>query len=100
MNARLAGLTLLSLLGASCSLQNQEGPDVTCAELGCGLVNACSDGIIAQCADGQTVRYHVCAANDDSVCDEDWQEPGYYRCDEYATVCEGCDPSGPGCESD
>jgi hypothetical protein len=87
----------LLALAATCSLQNQEGPNVTCADLQCGVVNACADGIIAQCADGYTVLYHVCAAGDDSVCDEDWQTPGQYRCDEFQTVCEGCNPSRPGC---
>ena len=61
------------------------------------MVNACTDGIIAHCADGQNVVYHVCAAGDDSVCEEDWQIAGQYRCDEYQTLCEGCNPTGPGC---
>jgi hypothetical protein len=84
-------------LAASCSLQNREGPDVSCADLQCGRVNACAEGIIAQCADGQTVRYHVCSPHDEDVCDEPWQLPGQYRCTESTTVCEGCDPAGPGC---
>jgi hypothetical protein len=92
------GLTALGLCSAAaCSLENQLGPDVSCASLGCGQVNACADGIIAQCADGVTIRYHVCAADDDEICEQDWQVPGQYRCDEYGTDCEGCDPSGPGC---
>jgi uncharacterized membrane protein YgcG len=89
-----AGLTVLA---ANCSLQNQEGPEVSCQDLQCGVVNACADGIIVQCADGQNVLFHVCASGDDTVCDQDWQIPGQYRCDEFQTLCEGCDPAGPGC---
>jgi len=92
----LSGFGLLVAL-AHCSLQNQDGPDVSCADLQCGRINACSEGIIAQCADGQAVRYHVCSSSDDTVCEADWQVPGEYRCDEYATECEGCEPSSPGC---
>lgn len=77
---------------AACSLDNREGPEVTCAALECGRVNACSNGIIAQCVDGETVRYHVCKTNGDDVCDEDWQTFGQYRCLEFETDCEGCRP--------
>jgi uncharacterized membrane protein YgcG len=76
----------------TCSLQNVEGPDVTCADLECGRINACRDGIIAQCLDGKTVRYDVCKASADDVCEEDWQIPGQYRCLEFETDCEGCRP--------
>ena len=79
-------------LGPGCSLQNQDGPDVTCADLECGRVNACRDGIIAQCLDGQNVRYVVCDDDDDALCDERWQTPGAYRCFEFGTDCEGCRP--------
>jgi hypothetical protein len=94
-----AALVLLGVgsLAVTCSLQNQEGPDVTCQDLGCGVINACANGIIAHCADGRTVVFHVCAPGDDGVCDEDWQIEGQYRCDEYDTLCEGCNPGGPGC---
>ena len=84
-------------LATSCSLQNREGPDVSCADLDCGRLNACAEGIIAQCADGQTVRFHVCSAYDKDVCEQPWQIPGQYRCTESTTECEGCDPSHPGC---
>ena len=47
---------LALLLGPSCSLENREGPQVTCADLDCGRANAFEQGIIAQCADGLTVR--------------------------------------------
>jgi hypothetical protein len=92
----LSGLVLLAA-GAHCSLQNQEGPEVTCEDLQCGRINACSAGIIAQCADGKNVLYHVCFSSDDTVCEADWQVPGQYACDEYATECEGCNPNGAGC---
>jgi len=87
-----AMLSLPLWLAPGCSLQNQEGPDVTCADLECGRINACRDGIIAQCLDGQTVRYHVCFDDGEDVCEEDWQTPGAYRCLEFATDCEGCRP--------
>jgi hypothetical protein len=84
----------------ACSLQNVEGPDVTCADLACGRVNACKAGIIAQCLDGQQVRYHVCTSDAEDVCTEDWQLEGQYRCLEHATDCEGCRPERvQGCAS-
>lgn len=79
-----------SVVAPGCSLQNRDGPVVTCEELECGRINACSNGIIAQCVDGQNVRYHVCDPGDDEICDEEWQVPGAYRCQESATDCEGC----------
>jgi hypothetical protein len=79
-------------LAAGCSLQNLEGPEVSCADLECGRINACQDGIIAQCVDGKTVRYHVCKSDGDDVCSEEWQIDGEYRCLEYQTDCEGCRP--------
>ena len=87
----IAWLLLASAVGA-CSLSNREGPEVTCAELECGRVNACQDGIIAQCVDGETVRYHVCFEGGDDICDASWQIEGEYRCLEFATDCEGCRP--------
>ena len=84
--------TLLTGTAWSCSLQNQEGPDVTCADLECGRINACQQGIIAQCVDGVNVRYHVCKSSGDDVCDEEWQTYGQYKCLEFATDCEGCRP--------
>ena len=49
-------LAMTLLLAWSGSLYYVEGPEVTCADLGCGQVNACANGIIAQCVDGKTVR--------------------------------------------
>ncbi len=93
---RLALLALVAappaLLAPSCSLQNQEGPDVTCADLDCGRINACEEGIIAQCVDGTTVKYHVCRSSGEDICDEDWQTPGQFKCLEFQTECEGCRP--------
>ncbi len=100
---RLAGATVAALgfallVGSpsACSLDNQEGPLVTCEDLQCGRVNACQDGIIAQCADGRNVRYHVCGTED--VCSETWQLPGQYRCEVEITDCEGCRPERSGCD--
>ena len=91
--ARAAWLVATAVaLAPGCSLDNQEGPEVTCEDLECGRVNACHDGIIAQCLDGQNVRYFVCFEDGRDVCDETWQIPGQYRCDEFATDCEGCRP--------
>jgi hypothetical protein len=91
-------ISTLSLAGAStqCSISNQEGPDVTCAELECGRLNACQEGIIAQCADGSTVQWRVCDVVD--VCKEEWQVEGSYRCSEDDTDCEGCRPERTGCD--
>ena len=78
------------VFGPACSLQNQVGPNVTCADLMCGQVNACEDGIIAQCVDGHTVKYRVCGSN--NICGETWQVTGQYRCAQEVTDCEGCRP--------
>jgi hypothetical protein len=84
----------------ACSRRNQEGPDVTCEDLECGRINACQDGIIAQCADGKNVRWHACPG-DRYVCDATWQIPGEFRCDASATDCEGCRPEkDEGCADD
>ena len=80
------------LISGACSLENKEGPDVTCADLECGRINACQEGIIAQCMDGNTVVFHVCTPSADNICEEDWQLPGQYRCLETETDCEGCRP--------
>ena len=88
----LAALSVPLSLAPSCSLQNVEGPDVTCESLDCGRINACANGIIAQCSDGMTVKYHVCRSNAQDICDEDWQTPGEYKCLEFSTECEGCRP--------
>ena len=95
MRARraLAGLLALGLgLTATCSLSNKEGPDVTCADLQCGRVNACSEGIIASCSDGKTMKWHVCTDTAKDICGEDWQKPDQYKCDEFDIECEGCRP--------
>jgi hypothetical protein len=97
--AAFLGLSAVGALGAlapACSKSNQEGPDVTCADLQCGKINACQEGIIAQCADGVNVRWHACAS-DPELCGYDWQIPGQYRCDSAATDCEGCRPAIAGC---
>ncbi len=77
-------------LVVACSAGNREGPDVTCEDLACGRINACQEGIIAQCVDGLVVRFHVCQA--ENICEEDWQVPGEYKCSEESTDCEGCRP--------
>lgn len=83
------------VVAASCSLDNREGPAVTCEELDCGRINACEQGIIAQCVDGRTVRYHVCATKE--ACEAEWQVEGQYRCASDLTDCEGCRPERAGC---
>ena len=91
------GLALaLVAAGAACSLDNQEGPDVTCEALRCGQINACENGIIAQCVDGRTVLFHVCSTDD--ICGAEWQDAGRYRCAEEDTDCEGCRPERDGCD--
>jgi uncharacterized membrane protein YgcG len=92
----LGSVGLFAALAPACSGNNQDGPEVTCADLQCGRINACQEGIIAQCADGVNVRYHACSS-DQELCGYDWQIPGQYRCDVATTVCEGCVPDGPGC---
>lgn len=97
--SRVAAWALLALSGCfvfACSLQNQEGPLVTCEQLECGRINACEDGIIAQCVDGRTVEYHVCSTTD--ICTAEWQDAGRYRCAEEVTDCEGCRPEREGCD--
>lgn len=92
-------LFALPVVGVACSLQNQEGPAVSCQDLECGRINACEQGIIAQCVDGVTVVYRVCGTED--VCAETWQVTGQYKCTFDATDCEGCRPERvDGCNSD
>lgn len=97
--AALGALSLVILLAAipTCSYSNHEGPDVTCEQLECGRLNACKDGIIASCLDGQTVKYFVCYENALDICGEDWQTPGQYRCEENNPDCTSCSPTAPGC---
>jgi hypothetical protein len=92
----LAASAVFLLLDQACSLQNQVGPNVTCADLMCGKVNACEQGIIAQCSDGKTVIYRVCGSS--NICGETWQMTGQYKCAEEATDCEGCRPDRSGCD--
>jgi hypothetical protein len=67
------------LSAAACfSRLNREGPNVTCADLQNGLINACSEGIIASCADGTHVTYEVC--DDKDACGASWQTRGAYSC--------------------
>ena len=91
---RALGLCFLAttVFVAACSIDNIEGPEVTCAELACGRYNACLNGIIAQCLDGKNVRYFVCNEDGEDVCDAAWQNPGAYRCEQTQTDCEGCRP--------
>ncbi len=88
--ALLLAFGLAPIVAFSCSLQNQEGPEVDCAALECGRINACVEGIIAQCVNGETVRYHVCGTTD--ICTAEWQTEGQYRCAFEDTDCEGCRP--------
>lgn len=92
-------LSLVTLLIAAptCSLGNHEGPDVTCEDLQCGRINACRDGIIASCADGKTVKFHVCLETAQDICDDEWQVSGQFKCDEFMAECEGCRPERTVC---
>lgn len=84
------GWVVVLMVAAACSADNREGPDVTCGDLACGRINACQDGIIAQCADGIGLRFRVCT--DALVCEREWQISGEYRCTAEDTDCEGCRP--------
>ncbi len=80
---------LLLLLAAllvpfGCSLLNRHGPEVDCGDLQDGAVNACSDGIIASCVDGD-IKYRVCeediqGVSADDICEASWQEEGAFKC--------------------
>ncbi len=83
-------LAVALAVAAGCSLSNREGPDVTCADLECGRINACEEGIIAQCVDGVNVEYHACGS--ESACEGTWQVEGQYKCSTDLTDCEGCRP--------
>lgn len=97
--AAAVALSLVTLLIAAptCSIGNHEGPDVSCEDLQCGKINACRDGIIASCADGKTVKFHVCLDTAQDICDEEWQVGGQFKCDEFMAECEGCRPERAGC---
>lgn len=92
--ARRLAVLFLAVAFASCSLQNREGVDATCADLQGGLVNACNDGIITSCLDGKTVRYEVC--ENKGSCEGIWQTPGAFvcndgegiHCPEWAASCD------------
>ena len=85
---------LLALMLSACSLQNREGPNVTCADLEDGAINACSEGIIATCEKG-SMTWQACESDD--VCDEAWQTPNKYRCNSTdAAPSLEADPSNTG----
>ena len=95
--ATALALAMIGVFGLpACSLLNQEGPDVSCADLECGRINACKEGIIAQCADGRHLKFHVCGSSD--VCKQTWQTQGAFKCTSDATDCEGCRPDRKGCD--
>ena len=100
--AAAIALSLFTLLvtASTCSLGNKEGPDVTCESLQCGKINACREGIIASCADGETVKFHVCLSTGEDICEEDWQVSGQFKCDEFMAECEGCRPERAGCSAE
>lgn len=66
------------VVSPGCSQFNREGPDVTCGDLDSGATNACREGIIARCPDGERVTYEVC--EEETICEEPWQDPGLFRC--------------------
>ncbi len=76
---RLSYLHLLTLATslAACSLLNRNGPEVTCADLDEGAVNACESGIIATCHGGE-MTYVVC--DDAGACERTWQVQGAFSC--------------------
>jgi hypothetical protein len=68
----LGALVACALLCIACSLWNQEGPDVTCADLDNGCETTCENGIVASCPDGKHVEYDVCprsGGNGEADCD-------------------------------
>jgi len=75
----LAQVTFLVWQGGCLSWANREGPTVTCADLGEGATNACSDGIIARCSAGR-MTYEVC--DDKDACDAFWQQQGRFQCEQ------------------
>jgi hypothetical protein len=83
--AAASGLLVLAAVCGGCSIFNREGPDVSCGDLGNGASNACENGIIASCADGQQITYEVCTNEIDGVaamdlCGASWQASGAFRC--------------------
>lgn len=97
--AALTSLTIALLSGSGCSVLNRFGPEVTCADLGGGDVNACSDGIIATC-DGERVRYRVCEDDYEEIsardlCEAPWQIEGAYKCAPDGSGGSGGGGSGP-----
>lgn len=86
-------LLMAGAIALGCSMQNREGLDLSCEELGNGLVNACRDGIITSCQDG-AVRYRVCS--DEDVCSAAWQQADAYRCSQTETLPSGGGASGTG----
>lgn len=85
-------IACIAFTGA-CSTLNREGPNVTCADLNDGAVNACQEGIIATCRSG-TVSWKVC--DDKDACDATWQQPGGFRCSESDPVPSGSGGTGGG----
>lgn len=77
-----AALVFSGLTVPGCSLKISSlgpPPDVQCADLYDGKVNACANGIIARCSSG-TVSYEGCG--DKGICEQSWQVSGAWRCDE------------------
>ena len=70
-------LLLAVLYVGACSILNRDGPEVTCADLDNGAFNACKEGVIATCANGQ-IEYEGCSS--DKACEATFQEAGRYRC--------------------
>lgn len=97
-NARrfMAASFVLAVTLAACSSLNREGPSVTCADLKAGSVNACKQGIIASCKDGNAVSYQVCTDgnNPESLCEASWQVPGAYQCQQTGTSGPQPGPTG------
>ncbi len=76
---KLVLVLVVDLLAAGCSLLNRAGPDVTCNDLG-NAINACREGIIADCEDGKSLAYTVCS--DADACEQHWQPQGAFRCEQ------------------
>ncbi len=74
---------LLGLAGPACSLFNREGIELTCEQLENGAKNACQEGIITSCVEGEVV-YRVCEL--ESACKQPWQVRDAFGCGESETV--------------
>jgi len=86
-------IAVACVVSPSCfSRLNREGPQVTCAELQGGKINACKDGIIASCSDGARVTYEVC--DDKDACEDAGQKQGRFVCPPGSSC-----PSGLKCAS-